>query len=333
MADVFFNVANAPGETPFIDKSVGAGVTLTDPTNGVATIAILAADTVSLTATDYFYDVRVELSTGDRNTVVEPSTFRVLQAVGGFDAAPSSLTAKQRIKLGVTGVVWETLATFIEGSTADTTDLGSGRLQVRVNASGTPRVTMVFDLADDATEASVSAYRANVLVEFPVGNSDAIRVGAGVAFDAGSASYAEVLASRVASPSKPTFTDKAVSGGCREDDGTTTYMVPSRKFFTSLHATSPEGTVLQPGPTKTQLFSEFYQIARGGGLTTFRTNIGASGQIAESSTVNGMINVIPSFTSNTNFGRVRLWVQFEALAGTTDYDFVIQNVEGGILLA
>ncbi len=330
-ADVFFAVANEPGATAFIEKSVGSGVTLTDPTNGVATIAIDPSDTVSVTPSDYFYDVRVELSTGDRNTVVAPSTFRILQPLGGFDAVPSDLTAKQQVKLGVTGPVWETLATFAEGSTADTADLGGGRLRVRVNASGTARVTMVFDLETTAV-TSFSRYQCAAFIEYPTGSSDDIRCSAGIAFDAGSASYAETLAARLVNA--PTFTDKAVTAALREEDSSTSYFARYRKFFTSPSGPSGgETAVVQPGPIKIMLEAGMPLLSSTGGSTDLGSTHSAQTQVAESSPVGEQGAFNPFSVVDSNYGRARLFLQFEAINGTTDHDFVIQTVEGGVSLA
>lgn len=66
-----------------ITKTVGAGITLTDPTNGVAEIAVAAGDTLGLTNAEYnyVYDVQLVHSDGKIETVVEPSKFLILPVV------------------------------------------------------------------------------------------------------------------------------------------------------------------------------------------------------------------------------------------------------------
>lgn len=62
-----------------VQKTVGAGITVPTPANGVANLSLAPADTVALEPGLYHYDVKVKEGTG-RETVIVRGKFNLLPA-------------------------------------------------------------------------------------------------------------------------------------------------------------------------------------------------------------------------------------------------------------
>ena len=61
-----------------------AEIEITAPKAGEAKIKLTGLETENEDCKDYLYDVRVELSDGFRQTVIEPTLFRIKRAVGTY---------------------------------------------------------------------------------------------------------------------------------------------------------------------------------------------------------------------------------------------------------
>lgn len=70
-----------------LQKTVGAGITITDPTQatfvGQFTVALQKADTAALAPGDYVYDLTAKLANGDEPTLIASSRFTIVQETGG----------------------------------------------------------------------------------------------------------------------------------------------------------------------------------------------------------------------------------------------------------
>lgn len=64
---------------PLLTKTIGAGIAVTDPTNGVFTIAVADADTVNLLPGAYVYDV--ERTDAGNRTVLTIGVLNILPEV------------------------------------------------------------------------------------------------------------------------------------------------------------------------------------------------------------------------------------------------------------
>lgn len=79
---ITFTVKDDTGETVFrIQKSVGSGITITDAVQGEADIILVPADTTSMAADKYVYDVWVEPPAGQDFQAIPVSEFKVLPRV------------------------------------------------------------------------------------------------------------------------------------------------------------------------------------------------------------------------------------------------------------
>lgn len=86
-ATIYFTVKKSEKETHCLIQKISTTITeieIPNPVDGTAKIYLTPEDTFSLAPKSYRYDVWVELSSGERHTVIPPNEFEVTASVTTF---------------------------------------------------------------------------------------------------------------------------------------------------------------------------------------------------------------------------------------------------------
>lgn len=69
-AAIRWQLGKEPGKPPLASKSIGAGITVTDPVAGLFDVELTNADTETLKPGDYYHEAEVIITTGRPATIL-----------------------------------------------------------------------------------------------------------------------------------------------------------------------------------------------------------------------------------------------------------------------